>query len=338
MAIRLQDIADDLNLSKMTISKVLRGQTDVSAETKARVLKRMKELNYRPNISARGLRTGQTYSIGMVVPSLGDPAVAMIARGMNEVLRSANYGLVISSADGDGEAEEKEAELHLSRQVDALIFYPRSDASDVPPILKTTTVPVVYVGPCPPRIPGPNVGLREDAVGQIAAEHLLERRCRRIAYLRGPRTAVADQRFSGFLEAMRTAAVSVRQDWVLEILPCEKEYRSGFEALRRLIAAKGRPDGVVAYTDWLAAGARDALIAAGMEVPRQVQVVGCGNHRDVCETGVALTSVDLAYEEAGRRGARLALKRIESKGEMNLRGVTLLPKLVQRESTQKIDG
>lgn len=338
MAIRLQDIADDLNLSKMTISKVLRGQTDVSAETKARVLKRMKELNYRPNISARGLRTGQTYSIGMVVPTLADPAVALIVRGMNEVFRSANYGLVISSADGDGEMEEKETELHLSRQVDALIICPRSDASDVPPILKTTTAPVIYVGPCPPRIPGPSVGLREDAVGQIAAEHLLERRCRRIAYLRGPRTAVADQRFAGFLEAMRRAAVSVRQDWVLEILPGETEYRSGFESLRRLITVRGRPDGVVAYTDWLAAGARDAVIEAGLEVPRQVQVIGCGNQPEICEAGGELTSVDLAYEEAGRRAARLALKRIESKGEMNLRDVTLLPKVVQRESTQRIDG
>jgi LacI family transcriptional regulator len=337
MAIRLQDIADDLNLSKMTISKVLRGQTDVSAETKARVLKRMKELNYRPNISARGLRTGQTYSIGMVVPSLADPAVALIVCGMNEIFRPASYGLVISSADGDGEIEEKETELHLSRQVDALIFFPRNEASDVPQVLKTTTVPVVYIGSCPPRAAGPSVGLREDAIGQIAAEHLLECRCRRIAYLRGPRTAVADRRFAGFLAAMRKAEVSVRQDWILELLPGETEYRSGFEALRRIITGKGRPDGVVAYTDWLAAGARDAVIAAGLEVPRQVQVIGCGNQLDLCETGVALTSVDLMYEEAGRRAARLALKHIESKGE-NLRGVTLLPKLVQRQSTQKING
>ena len=76
MAIRLQDIADDLNLSKMTISKVLRGQTDVSAETKARVLQRVRELNYRPNISARSLRTGQTYMTGFVVPSLDDRRIA----------------------------------------------------------------------------------------------------------------------------------------------------------------------------------------------------------------------------------------------------------------------
>jgi LacI family transcriptional regulator len=334
MAIRLQDIANDLNLSKMTISKVLRGQTDVSAETKARVLKRMKELNYRPNISARGLRTGQTYSVGMVVPSLADPVIAEIVRGINEVFRPANYSLVISSVDGDAEVEEREAELHLSRQVDALIVCPRSDASDMPQVLKTTTVPVIYAGPCPPRVAGVSVGLRESDVGQIAAEHLLERRCKRIAYLRGPRTAVADQRFAGFLEALRSAGIGVRREWIAETQPGEADYRSGFAAMGRLLAGKTRPDGVVAYTDLLAAGARDAALGEGVGIPRGLQVIGCGNVADICETRVSLTSVDLASEELGRRVARMALKRIDEKGETSLRNITLSPRVMQRESTR----
>src|SRR5580765_5311262 len=166
MAIRLQDIADELNLSKMTISKVLRGQTDVSAETKARVLKRVKELNYRPNISARSLRTGQTHSVGMVVWSLGDPSVSSIVRGINEVFRTAKYSLVLSSVDGDTEMEERELELHLSRQVDALLIVPGDDTSNLPQALTTATVPVIYIGQSPPRTSWPSVGLREDEVGQ----------------------------------------------------------------------------------------------------------------------------------------------------------------------------
>jgi LacI family transcriptional regulator len=335
MAIRLQDIADDLKLSKMTISKVLRGQTDVSAETKARVLKRMQELNYRPNISARGLRTGQTYCMGMVVPTLADPGVAQMVRGLNEVLRPAGYSLVVSSVDGDAEIEEREVELHLSRQVDALIVLPPSDAANTPQVLKTTTVPVLYAGPSPPRAAGLSVGLREPEVGQVAAEHLLERRCRRIAYLRGPRTAIADERFTGYLEALRTAGVPVRQEWIAETQPGESDYRSGFAAIKRLFAGKTRPDGVVAYTDLLAAGARDALLAAGIDVPRAVQVIGCGNLAEVCETQLALTSVDLAQEEIGRRIARMALKRIGEKGESSLRSTLLSPRVVQRETTRE---
>jgi LacI family transcriptional regulator len=333
MAIRLQDIANDLNLSKMTISKVLRGQTDVSAETKARVLKRMKELNYRPNISARSLRTGQTYCVGMVVPSLTDPAVAFIVRGINEVFRRAEYSLVISAVDGDAEVEERELELHLSRQVDALIVLPGSDASNIPQTLTTTTTPVVYVGPCPPRVSRPSVTLREDEVGRIAVEHLVKRRCKRFAYLRGPRTAVADQRFAGFLEAIRGTGLTVKQEWIFETQSSQPEYRSGFEVMHRLAAGRVRPDGVIAYTDQLAVGARDAVLAAGAHIPQQVQIIGCGNSIDVCETGITLTSVDLAYEEIGRRAARLTLRHIGEKDGTSARSVTLSPKVVQRQST-----
>lgn len=333
MAIRLQDIADDLNLSKMTISKVLRGQTDVSAETKARVLKRMKELNYRPNISARSLRTGQTYSVGMVVPSLSDPAVSFIVKGINEIFRSAKYSLVLSSVDGDAEMEERELELHLSRQVDALMILSGSDTSNVPQALTTATVPLIYIGPCPPRLSRPSVGLREDEVGQVAVDYLLKRRCKRLVYFRGPRTAIADQRFAGFLDATRRAGVVVKQEWIIETQPGEAEYRSGFEVMRRLATSRIRPEGVVAYTDLLAAGARDGAIFAGLQVPQQLQIIGCGNLVNVCETGTELTSIDLAHEEIGRRAARLVLRRIEDKGETSARSVSLSPRVVQRQTT-----
>jgi LacI family transcriptional regulator len=218
--------------------------------------------------------------------------------------------------------------------VDALIVCPRSDASETPQVLKTTTVPVIYAGAAPPRFAGLSVGLRESEAGRMAAEYLIERRCRRIAYLRGPRTAVADQRFAGFLEALRDAGVIVRQEWILETQPGEADYRNGYAAMHRLLGAKTRPDGVVAYTDLLAAGARDAALDAGVEIPRSLQVIGCGNVVNVCETRVALTSVDLAAEELGRRVARMALKRIDEKGETSLRSTTLSPRIVERQSTR----
>lgn len=332
MAIRLQDIADELNLSKMTISKVLRGQTDVSAETKARVLKKVKELNYRPNISARSLRTGQTHSVGMVVWSLSDPSIGPIVRGINEVFRPAQYSVVLSSVDGDTEMEERELDLHLSRQMDALLIVPGSDTSTPPQVLTTATVPIVYIGQSPPRTAWPSIGLREEEVGQIAVEHLLKRRCKRIAYLRGPRTPIADRRFAGFLDAMRSAGASVKQEWMIDTQPGVAEYQTGFEIMQRLTMGRIRPDGLVAYTDLLGAGAHDGAVSAGLKVPEQLQVIGCGDAA-ICETGIRLTSVDLVYEETGHRAARLALRCIDDKGEAAPRSVMLSPKIVQRQST-----
>src|SRR5579863_5830261 len=88
MRVRLKDIAADLNLSKMTISKVLRGQTDISEATKARVLKRVRELKYIPNLSASSLRTGETKTMGLVLPTIGDPCLAQIAAGVTRAVRA----------------------------------------------------------------------------------------------------------------------------------------------------------------------------------------------------------------------------------------------------------
>src|SRR5580658_5363622 len=120
MPIRLKDIAAELNLSKMTISKVLRGQTDVSEDTKARVLQRARELNYRPNTTARSLRTGQTFMMGLIVPSMGDAYLCDVSRGISQAIRSAGFGLVVCPSQEDPELEQQQIELLLSRQVDAL--------------------------------------------------------------------------------------------------------------------------------------------------------------------------------------------------------------------------
>src|ERR1700743_320407 len=119
MPIRLKDIAAELNLSKMTISKVLRGQTDVSEDTKARVLQRARELNYRPNTTARSLRTGQTFIVGLIVPNIGDRYFGDVAQGVMQSIQATGYRLVVCPAQDEQELESQ-IDLLLSRQVDAL--------------------------------------------------------------------------------------------------------------------------------------------------------------------------------------------------------------------------
>src|SRR5689334_17634778 len=122
MPVRMKDIAKDLDLSIVTISKVLRDHPDISEETRERVLKRMKEVNYRPNLAARALVTGRTYSIGLVVPDLIHPFFGEVAKGMSGVLRKKGYNLVISSSEEEPELERQEVDQLLARRVDALII------------------------------------------------------------------------------------------------------------------------------------------------------------------------------------------------------------------------
>src|SRR2546425_7065546 len=106
--VRLKDIAQDLNVSVMTVSKVVRGCADVGAETRRRVLARIKELNYQPNWVARSLAARRTFIIGLIVPDLMHSFFAEIAKGVSTTIRPLGYDVVICNSEEDSESEASE--------------------------------------------------------------------------------------------------------------------------------------------------------------------------------------------------------------------------------------
>src|SRR3569833_3191891 len=107
MAVRMKDIADGLGLSVVTVSKVLRGHPDIGEETRERVLQRVRELNYQPNILARSLVTGRSFLVGLIVPDLIHPFFAEIAKALASTIRAKGYSLIVSSSEEDHELEER---------------------------------------------------------------------------------------------------------------------------------------------------------------------------------------------------------------------------------------
>src|SRR3954464_8322555 len=122
MSTRMKDIARDLGVSVVTISKVLRNHPDVGDETRQRVLARVKELDYRPNLAARSLVTGRTYLVGLIVPDLLHPFFAEVAKSLSSVLRKSGYFLIISSSEEDPDLEQQEIDQLLARQLDTLVI------------------------------------------------------------------------------------------------------------------------------------------------------------------------------------------------------------------------
>lgn len=336
MTVRLKDIAHDLNLSKMTISKVLRGQTDVSPATKARVLQRVKELNYRPNIPARSLRTGNTFSIGLVIPSLSNPFFADIARGLVQTMRTAGYGLLISSSEEDPEIERHEIELQLSRQVDALIVASVQESAEFFVALGQHRAPLVLVDRKLPSFAAHFVGLRDQDIGYVAAAHLAEMGCRKLAYLRGPRTATADLRWYGYRAALTEFDIPFRPDLVLDASDMARnEYQRGYDSMFRLLEGRIKPDGVMCYSDLLALGVIDAALEKKLRVPEDVAVVGCGDLPSIREMRVPLSSVNLSGEEVGRRTAKLVLRTLAGKTGSLDRSILLSPRMIVRSSSDR---
>jgi LacI family transcriptional regulator len=332
MPIRLKDIAAELNLSKMTISKVLRGQTDVSEDTKARVLQRARELNYRPNTTARSLRTGQSFMMGLIVPSMEDRYLGDVARGVTQAIRSAGYGLVVCPSQDDRELELQQIELLLSRQVDALLIVSLEEsAAFMERLTKGQAAPLIFVNRRFPGVTGNFVGIDEERVGSIACEHLITCGSKRIAYLRGPHTAIGDLRYAGFREALSAAGVPFHPELVVDAMGTDaSEYRQGFDGMQRLLEGRGRPDGVMAYSDMIAVGAMDASLNRGLRIPESTTFVGCGNEVRLCEMRVPLSSVATQGHEVGQKAGRMALRLVAKSDGAGLRKALVTPQLVER--------
>src|SRR4051794_29134273 len=108
MSVRLKDIARDLGVSAVTVSKVLRNHDDIGSETRERVLKRIKELNYQPNQNARALATGKSHLVGLIVPDLLHQFFAQVTKGVSRALRMQSYGLIMASSEENPRYEKQE--------------------------------------------------------------------------------------------------------------------------------------------------------------------------------------------------------------------------------------
>src|SRR5689334_13630909 len=253
MPVRMKDVARDLNVSVVTVSKALRDQRDISPATKRRILKRAHELNYRPNWIARSLVSGRTHTIGLVVPDLMSSFFAEVAKGISEKVRPFGYQVVISISEEDPGLEREEVDLLLARRVDGLVL-----ASAQPPTrtelfraVEAHRVPYVLIDR---KIAGLNanyVGVNDETVGQIATEHLIACGCRSIAHIGGPRVGTAIGRLEGYRKALARHGLSMPESFTVR---GKYEDSGGYRAMSRLLARRRRPDGVFCFNDPVAAG------------------------------------------------------------------------------------
>src|SRR5579859_197951 len=214
MAVRMKDIAEDLGVSLVTVSKVLRNKTDVGEHTRRRVLQRVRELNYQPNMLARGLASGKSYSIGLIVPDLVHTFFAELAKGVSAGLRKESYQLVLASAEEEPELERQEIEHLLARGVDALLIAScQNNASGFRSLLKAK-IPYVLIDRFLPTLNGNFVGTDDVAAGRIATEHLIGLGKKRIAHIGGELISTSVDRLNGYKEALAANNLPFRRELV----------------------------------------------------------------------------------------------------------------------------
>jgi LacI family transcriptional regulator len=336
MTTRMKDIARDLGVSVITVSKVLRNHPDVGDETRERVLARVKELDYRPNLAARSLVTGRTYLIGLVVPDLLHPFFAEIAKSLSEALRQSGYYLIVSSSDEDPDLEEEEINQLLARRLDTLIIASCRSTVDLFFRIEKQKTPYVLIDRSLPGLLANFVGVDDEAVGMLATKHLIDIGCKRIAHIRGPQTSPGVRRVEGYKRALTQSGIKVIDDYIITEPTGDVETRQrGADAMRQILSLKARPDGVFCFNDPMAMGAMNYALDQGVRIPEDIAVIGCGNLHYDDALSVPLSSINQHSRRIGQEAARIALGILDSKILPKPENVVLQPELVVRRSTRR---
>lgn len=333
MAVRLKDIARDVGVSVVTVSKVLRGASDIGEETRQRILKRMAELNYRPNMMARGLSSGKSFSVGLVVPDLLHPFFAEFAKSLNGVLRQNNYGLILTSSEEDAALEQKEIRTVLARGVDALLI-----ASCQPTLqgfygIEDQRTPFILIDRNFPKLRANFVGTDDHRAGHMATQHLLDIGRKRVAHIAGSELATGHDRLLGYKTALAEHGMQMPDTYIVSNSRVEETgEHAGYRCMRELLQLQPRPDAVFCYNDLIAIGAMHATLEAGLSIPGDIAFVGCGNVRYSDYLRVPLSSIDQSTSLLGEHAGNLALQLIQQ-GAAEPKNIQVAPNLVIRSSS-----
>ncbi|HMA35953.1 MAG TPA: LacI family DNA-binding transcriptional regulator [Chloroflexia bacterium] len=306
MAVTLQDVAARAGVSAITVSRALNHTSYVGAETRARILAAVAELNYVPNAVASSLRSSKTQLLAFLT-DITNPFWATVARGIEDGAMEAGYGVILCNTD---EAEVKEAryvDLLLRRRIDGFIVVPTRASGPILQNLKRHHVPFVLVDRAVPGVAADCVrGDSRSGAEQLTA-HLLATGARRIGLITGPRTvSTAEERVAGYQDALRAAGQPGDESLILYGQYTEPW---GYQATQELMARPRPPDTLFAANNFIAIGVLEALHTFGLRVPEDVAVV-CFDDMTHLTTARFLTTVIQPAQEMGRLALRLLLARL----------------------------
>jgi len=323
MAVTIKDVARAAGVSPSTVCRALSTPELVRAETRERVQRSAAELDYSPNRAARGLITGRTGNLGLIVPDLGNPFFPGVVKGIQARAREADYAVFLADTDEDPAAEAQLVRT-LAKQVDGIVLCsPRMSEQELRGVAALS--PVVLLNRRVGRLPAitfDNVdGMRQ------AVTHLTALGHRRIAYVAGPRASWSNrERVRGLRLAIAAAGAEL-----IEVGPVQPQFDGGVAAADQVLAAG--VTAVIAYNDVIALGLLSRLNARGIAVPAAISVLGFDDIALSAMVHPSLTTVGLPMKSCGRAGVDLLLGLLQDPDKFGSTRRELATQLMVRGST-----
>ena len=310
MAVTLRDVAARAGVSTRTVSNVVNDFNHVSPSMRAKVRAALDELNYQPNLLARGLRQGRTGIVTLLVPYIAVPYFAELAHEVVECATELGFTVMIDETSGEPQRERALIEAAArSSWVDGILLSSLGlTGRDL--VGLGLHLPVVLLGERTAKTALDHVGIDNVAAARTAVTHLLESGCRRIAAV-GANPVGSDAtsrlRLQGYRQALKAAGLP---DDGLYVRTPDYKRASAAAAVHELLARDDRPDGLFCFSDELAHGALRALHERGLSVPGAVSVVGFDDIEESAFTTPTLTSIRPSKAAIASTALALLIERI----------------------------
>ncbi|WP_104528974.1 LacI family DNA-binding transcriptional regulator [Blastococcus saxobsidens] len=326
----MRDVAGRAGVSVGTVSNVLNRPETVSEGTRQRVLDAIADLGFVRNESARQLRAGSSRTVGLVVLDIANPFFTDVARGVEEVVEAAGLSLILCNTDDRRERESAHLAVLAEQRVHGVLITPTAELNDDIAALRARGVPVVLLDRRAADTHQCAVATDDVLGGRLAAEHLVERGHRRIAFVGGhAELPQVRERHAGVAAAVDEAPGSE----LTVLSPDELTVAGGREAASRIIGipAARRPTAAVCANDLIALGMLQEMVRHGVSVPDDFAIVGYDDIEFAAAAAVPLSSVRKPRHELGRRAAQLLLD--EARDGHRHEQPVFEPVLVVRESS-----
>ena len=330
----IKDIAKAAGVSVTTVSRALNGYWDVKEDTRKKIEKIAKQLNYSPNTLARGLVMKKSKTIGLLVSGLNlknasDNFTFQVLCGINECVSYKEYDLILFSTDSSRQREKTYAQLCQERKVDGVII--QGIKLDDPYLKEVveSNIPCVLI----------DIPIETDTVGYVttdnisgakkAMEHLINSGHQNIAMVNGyEQASVSERRLKGYKEALEKHGISFREKWVMD---GQFEENKAEEAVSDLLDASPEITAIFCASDVMALGAIKACQKRGLSVPEDISIVGYDDIMLASYVKPSLTTVGQKVFELGCESANLLIEMLEGTAKQNHR--ILEATLIKRESS-----
>ena len=333
----IQDVAGDLGLSAMTVSRALNGHPDVKEETRRRVIARATELNYRPNRWARSLVTQRSRIVGAVIPKITYSFFGEIIGGLQTVLEEQGYSLILSNSSEDPERERREIDMLVGSRAEGLVVASviRHDDPSFFRGLQDEGVPIVFIDRTFAGFESSSATTDDYRVGCLAAEHLIGLGHKRMAHITGAPVSTGEQRRQGFLDTLKAAGIEVPPKYIVEGGGFDVE--AGVTGMRKLLKLNPRPTAVFGPADPASMGAVQAARQAGLRVPEDISIIGAGAIEHDYLPDPFMTTLRWDRRVMGEKAGHM-LVRLMAGEDLRHETVVMPPTLIVRRSTAPLKG